>query len=646
MLSDPTRKHATRWIPLPRKARKLAAEHHGAILLETSRFDSSNKYSYLFLNPVSTISTFKQNEIPEVFSKIEEALAHGLYVAGYFAYECGYHFEPSVGTASSQELPLVWLGIYERPQLFDHERGRFENADVVQPSEADPPESADRISDHIGLGITGDQYCRNVLKIKEYIASGDTYQVNFTDEVSFHIKTSPSALFEALLEHQPVSYAALMQIAGCHIISLSPELFFRIGNGHITTRPMKGTMPRGLNYAEDEDAILRLRSDVKNRSEHVMIVDLLRSDLGRICALGSVHVEDLFSVEKYNTLLQMTSTVSGALRPGISYYDIFRGIFPSGSITGAPKIRTMQIIRELERNPRGVYTGAIGFFSPRGESVFNVAIRTLVLKNNTARMGVGGGIVADSDPQDEYGECLLKAAFLTRTRHDCQLIETMLWDNGIRLLPLHLDRMGASARYFNFFFDRDSLLEKLQKLTDKLSTGKRYRLRLLLSASGDLTMNTSEIQAEQFSGHVKLSGECTSSTDLFLRHKTTRREFYDKHYADARANGFDEVIFTNEKGELTEGAVSNIFVKQGGRLLTPPLTCGVLPGVFRRHLLETSAITAERILTVEDLSAGDEVFLCNSVRGLRKITLSICDDRFRNIPGVCSSLSGRSTLCT
>ena len=356
-----------------------------------------------------------------------------------------------------------------------------------------------------------------------------------------------------------------------------------------------------------------------------MIVDLLRNDLGRICTTGSIQVDGLFSIEKYETLLQMTSTVSGVLRPQISYYDIFRSLFPSGSVTGAPKIHTMEIIRELERRPRGAYTGAIGFISPHGASVFNVAIRTLVLKDGRAQMGVGGGIVADSDPAEEYRECLLKAAFLTRTPHDFQLIETMLWKKEFFLLSMHLERLESSAAYFNFTFDRAAILLRLHELSKSFAAEKSYRVRLLLNANGRFTVEDSELSAEPYGGCVRLSLERTSSNDVFMRHKTTQREIYDRRYAEARAAGLDEVIFQNERGEITEGAISNIFIKTSGKMITPPLSSGVLPGVFRRYLLETDATAEERIVTMEDLKAADAVFLCNSVRGLREVETILTD---------------------
>jgi para-aminobenzoate synthetase/4-amino-4-deoxychorismate lyase len=364
-----------------------------------------------------------------------------------------------------------------------------------------------------------------------------------------------------------------------------------------------------------------------------MIVDLLRNDLGRICTMGSVQVDDIFSVEKYQTLLQMTSTISGTLRPGLTYYDIFRGMFPSGSITGAPKIRTMQIIHELEETPRGIYTGSIGFMSPDGSSTFNVAIRTLDLHQGQARMGVGGGIVADSSPQEEYRECLLKAKFLVRAQRDFQLIETMLWNGDFRLLSAHLDRLESSASYFGFPFDRAAVTSQLITTASLFETGSLYRVRLLLDAAGDVSVSHSTHNPDTAlsAGHIRVSSERTSSADVFLRHKTTRRGLYESQYAKCRADGFDEVIFLNERGEITEGAISNVFIRSAGRLLTPPLSCGVLPGVFRRHLLESRPDSEETVLTVEDLESAEAIYICNSLRGLREVALSGADSSLRSV---------------
>jgi para-aminobenzoate synthetase/4-amino-4-deoxychorismate lyase len=279
----------------------------------------------------------------------------------------------------------------------------------------------------------------------------------------------------------------------------------------------------------------------------------------------------------------------------------------------------MQIIHELERTPRGVYTGAIGYIAPDRSATFNVAIRTLVLKDGEAQMGVGGGIVADSDPSDEYRECLLKAEFLVREARDFQLIETMLWDKDFSLLTMHMDRLQASAEYFNFPCDRVAIVAKLMEASGSFGLADRSRVRLLLNASGEVTISATKVGEDTATGSVRLSMERTSSQDVFLRHKTTQRKLYESEYAAARAEGFDEVIFLNERDEVTEGAISNIFIQRAGRLLTPPLRSGVLPGVFRRHLLETDSDAEELVLSVQDLESADAVFLCNSVRGMRRV---------------------------
>jgi para-aminobenzoate synthetase/4-amino-4-deoxychorismate lyase len=624
-----------RWTRLPAHLRALAGAS-GSILLETSRFDAANHHSYLFQHPVRTITVHHPAELPQAFAQIEAALASGLYAAGYFSYECGYHFENHPAPAPAA-LPLAWVGLYRDPIIFDHAQPPAE-------SSAAPPEP---VLHDLSLEISPAEYSAAIHKIKSCIAAGETYQVNFTSAVSFRTPSEPATLFAALQQRQSVAYSAWLHVAGHHILSFSPELFFRTTADRIVTRPMKGTMPRGLDSAEDAAAVLRLRHDPKNCSEHVMIVDLLRNDLGRICTMGSVHVADIFSVETYETLLQMTSTVAGTLRPATSHYDVFRAMFPSGSITGAPKIRTMQIIRQLERHPRGVYTGAIGFISPHGASVFSVAIRTLVMQGEEVRMGVGGGIVADSDPAAEYNECLLKASFLTRPRPVFQLIETMLWDGSLpqatnavlgsppqasfHLLPLHLDRLQSSAAYFGFVFDRESILARLHAYTASLPAAEAHRVRLLLYADGELTLESAVFHPDPRPISVRLSPHRTAPDDIFLRHKTTHRALYDEQLAAARAAGFDEVLFLNQRGELTEGAISNLFIERAGKLYTPPLAAGVLPGIFRRRLLERARPdervppAEEKILTLEDLQSAEAIYLCSSLRGLREVERLILD---------------------
>jgi para-aminobenzoate synthetase / 4-amino-4-deoxychorismate lyase len=607
------------WIPLPRAFRDQAARSPNAILLETSRFDAANHHSYLFLNPARLLVADRLEDIPRLFREIEVALDQGLWVAGYLAYECGYYFEQFPNIAVPK--PLAWFGVYEQARIFEHFRAAHDREYAADPPESESSSLFEPVAAKVALEIPKETYVAAIARIKEHLAAGDTYQVNFTDRLAFDSALSPADVFSALSARQRVAYSAFLNIERGPVISLSPELFFKTEGDRIITRPMKGTIPRGLDRADDERIANVLRNDEKNRAEHVMIVDLLRNDLGRICRPGTVQVQHPFSVERYDTLHQMTSTVVGCLKPRLSFYDIFQGLFPSGSITGAPKHRTMQIIHELERKPRGVYTGAIGFITPKRSAVFNVAIRTLVMQSGNVSMGVGGGIVADSDPDDEYRECLLKASFVTLRSEPFRLIETMLWDGEFKRQSLHLDRMESSALYFDFPFDRVRIASTLADLSSSpaFARGTRQRIRLTLAASGEFTTEVSSYPDQPTQIQIWLTDERTSSSDLFRRHKTTRRELFDRLYAKAREHGFDDVIFTNEKGEITEGAISNVFIERGGKLLTPPVRSGVLPGILRGHILATHAGSEEAVLYVSDLKSADGIYLCSSLRGLRRV---------------------------
>jgi para-aminobenzoate synthetase/4-amino-4-deoxychorismate lyase len=605
---------------LPQQFRDEAARTPNAVLLETARFDAANHNSYLFLNPSRLLVADGLDDIPRLFRDIEDALDRGFWLAGYLSYECGYHFEGLQNIAPAK--PLAWFGAYEQVKTFDHSHFVQERKHTTHSNENESSASCQAAEAKVALEISKHDYVAAIARIKQHLAAGDTYQVNFTDRLAFKSSRSPAEMFATLSGQQRVAYSAFLNIEGSHVVSLSPELFFKTEGDRIITRPMKGTMPRGLDLADDERLAALLRNDEKNRSEHVMIVDLLRNDLGRICRAGTVEVQNPFSIERYDTLHQMTSTAVGRLKPGIAFYDIFRGLFPSGSITGAPKHRTMQIIRELEHKPRGVYTGAIGFIGPNRSSVFNVAIRTLVMRGGHVSMGVGGGIVADSDSEDEYRECLLKASFVTRPNEPFQLIETMLWDGEFKLLNAHLDRMESSALYFGFLFDRSQIRSTLLKLcrSPAFDPAGRHRIRLTLAATGRVTTDVSPYPNEPSNVRIWLTDERVSSSDPFRRHKTTRRDLYDRLYAKARDHGFEEVIFINERGEITEGAISNVLIERKGRMLTPPLSSGVLPGILRRHILETRDGAEEAMLGVDDLKSADAIFLCSALRGLRRVT--------------------------
>ena len=412
----------------PARYLSLVTSNPGSMLLQTSRFDDENYRSYLFTQPVRTLSISNG-----LFDEIDQALASGAYVAGYLAYECGESLQ-KIDHCGRQntKLPPGWFGVYSKTCVFDHRTGEFEG-DAPDDFPAEDPKPGESFAiQNLRLGIDEKSYAQKIAAIQEYIRAGDTYQVNFTDQARFDFSGSAMALFAALVESQPVQYSAFLHGENWQILSFSPELFFRLKDREIVTRPMKGTARRGADHMEDKQIAHWLQNDLKNRSENVMIVDLMRNDLGRICEYGSVRVDQLFAVEKYETLFQMTSQVSGTLRPGVRSCDIFASLFPCGSVTGAPKHRTMEIIQELERGPRGVYTGAIGFFSPAREAVFSVPIRTVVLENNHGAMGVGSGIVIDSQAEDEYRECLLKFEFLTRREETFQLLESHSLDRWLQ----------------------------------------------------------------------------------------------------------------------------------------------------------------------------------------------------------------------
>jgi para-aminobenzoate synthetase/4-amino-4-deoxychorismate lyase len=367
-----------------------------------------------------------------------------------------------------------------------------------------------------------------------------------------------------------------------------------------------------------------------------MIVDLLRNDLGRIAEFGSVRTKSLFSVERYPTLWQMTSTVTAELRPEIGFHDIFRALFPCGSITGAPKVRAMQLIAEIEDVPRGVYTGAIGFFSPR-QTVFNVAIRTLTLACGQGSFGAGSGIVIDSNPAEEFRECMLKASFLTGPAHQTSapwmigqlekffLIESMLWNGSYPFLEMHLDRLDDSADYFGFTCNRGEIRAALEQYVQQFAVQSDRKVRLLLiDADGNFMIISEPIATvgdPNQIGRVRISSHRTDPADPMLYHKTTQRPLYALEYSQASLNGYDDVLFLNQRGEVTEGAISNVFIEKDGRWFTPPIECGLLSGVYRRHLRETRPEIEERILSLDDLRTADAIYLTNAVRGLRRVTI-------------------------
>jgi para-aminobenzoate synthetase/4-amino-4-deoxychorismate lyase len=649
-----------RWHSPPAELYAVAEHTPATVLLESARPADANPAASapptrLFTNPLRVYVVNHLAEIPNLFVEIERAVSAGLYAAGYFAYECGAFFEPTAASRGkhSGQHPLAWFGIYQRPHLFDHRTGAFVEGDppaLAQFRSAAGRESLPAPQLDCALTLTEQEYAQRIAEIHAWIRSGDVYQLNFTLPIRVQAPGSAAALYRYLRTQQPAPYGAFLHTyPGHRILSFSPELFFCIESAadtrRITTRPMKGTAPRGRTTAEDRTLAEWLRNDAKNRAENVMIVDLLRNDLGRLCSFGSVQVRDLFAVERYPTLWQMTSTITGELRPAVGFQDIFRALFPCGSITGAPKIRAMQLLSQLEDRPRGVYTGAIGFFS-QAESIFNVAIRTLSLHRDTGTMGVGSGIVIDSNPADEWRECLLKAEFLAGPAKNAvhpspasfSLVETLLWRGHYPLIEMHLDRLEDSAGYFAFPFNRTETKAALQTHADSLTRYPRaagadslplsQKIRLLLNHDGSLQITSEPIPASSAEPlRIRIAAQRTDSKDPMYFHKTTHRPLYTEALQSAIAAGYHDILFLNQRGEVTEGAIHNVFIQKAGRLLTPPVGCGLLPGVQRRHILATHPNAKESILTEDDLRHADAVYLSNAVRGLRRAVVhwdSVC----------------------
>jgi para-aminobenzoate synthetase/4-amino-4-deoxychorismate lyase len=598
----------------------------GAILLESQRPDVRNRYSYLLRNPVSLLSTSSTVEAPRILEEASVRQAGGFAVAGYVSYEAGFAFDAAFSPTGvpAGDFPLAWFGIYPGFLRFDHLLRRWESSGSVDwPEEerGDPPPPYGSPIDP-RFSFTETEYGVKVEEIRRAIAAGRYYQANLTGKFSFPFTGDPFSLYARLRTIQPVKYGAFLRTdAGC-ILSQSPELFFRVRGRNIEVQPMKGTAARGRTEAEDNRAAAALKADPKNRAENVMIVDLMRNDLGKVCEIGSVHVPRLFEVHRLRTVLQMVSTVSGTLRPEATVSSLLRALFPCGSVTGAPKISAMRALRRLETSPRGVYTGAVGILLPGGDMTFSVAIRTVALRDGLAKAGAGGGIVWDSDPREEFREACLKGRYLSEPPVSFQLIETFLWSpgTGFRFLPEHLRRLASSARYFGFRFREETVRSALRSALLKEAAAGPQKVRLLLARNGDVSVEISPVAPilkEAGPARVTLSKVIVSSRDPFVRHKTTHREWRDDALRKARADGFDEVIFLNERGEVTGGAITNLFVEAAGRLLTPRAACGLLEGVWRRRMLADRTMRAsERVLFPEDLRKCRRILLTNSVRGV------------------------------
>ncbi len=546
-------------------------------------------------------ATTREDVLPTLRRVVEAVEEEGLHAAGYIAYEAAPGFDRALTVRGPAALPLLWFGLYRPPEVWRQlpAGGAYTLGDW-QPSQQ------------------LDSYRQAIARIKEAIARGDTYQVNYTIALGAAWRGDPWGLFVDLANAQRGGYAAYIDLGRHVICSASPELFLDIDGDRVVSRPMKGTAPRGRTLGEDQQHIAALRASRKDQAENVMIVDMIRNDLGRIARFGSVHVPSLLEVERYPTLLQMTSTVEA--RSDAPLDAILAALFPCASITGAPKVRTMQLIAGLEGGPRGVYTGAIGYLIPGRRAQFNVAIRTVLVDRPTgqASYGVGSGIVWDSDADAEYAECRLKAQVLTRRFPDFELLETMRWTaaDGVARLERHLARLAGSAEYFGFAVDLDVVRDRLAGL-DPATTLDPARLRLLAGRRGELRLEAHPLELPAMQGPVRLglATKPVDADDVFLYHKTTHRLVYET--ARARRPECDDVLLWNERGELTETTTANLVLAVDGRLVTPPVGSGLLPGVLRAELLE-AGVVQDQVLTMDDLARCQTIILVNSLRGWRE----------------------------
>lgn len=555
----------------------------------------------LFEAPLATLEARDAAGVRAALEEADAVLASGRFVAGFLAYEAAAAFGLTTRPPDPDGPPLVWLGVFKAPR----EAG---------PPRADPDAPAPTARWEPALDEAG--HAKALARIHERIAAGDTYQVNFTFPLRAPLAEEPLALFGRLLATQRPRHAAFVDLGRFAVACASPELFFRLEGGRLTTRPMKGTAARGATPAADEAQAAHLRESEKERAENLMIVDMLRNDLGQVAEVGSVEVPSLFEVERYPTLLQMTSTVTARSRAPLS--AVLAALFPCASVTGAPKKRTMEIVAATETAPRGVYTGAVGWASPDGTASFGVAIRTVLAdrERGLATFGVGSGVVADSVAAREYEECLLKARILDDPAF--ALLETMAFHpgEGYRRLEGHLARLAQSASHFAFPLDMRRVEEALRQAA---SAGAALRARLLLHADGRVEVQEGALPpAPTRPLRVGIAARPVDPRSVWLHHKTTRREIYDA--AVASRPDCDDVLLWNDRGELTESSVANVIVEVGGQRLTPPLACGVLPGVERaRAIAEGRA--REAVVRLTDLRPGQRLWLVSSLRGVREARL-------------------------
>ena len=553
---------------------------------------------YTFTQPIKELKTRDLSEVADLLAQVESYQEQGYYVVGYVSYEAAPAFEEKLAVHKAPLLAeyLLYFTVHDRVETSPIPL-TYEEVDL--PSRWQEETSAEN-------------YEEAIAQIHHHLRQGDTYQVNYTVQLKQDLSANPFVIYNRMVVEQEAGYNAYVEHDEMAVISMSPELFFEQNDRELTTRPMKGTTQRGVTDQEDLAQASWLEQDPKNRSENMMIVDLLRNDMNRISEVGSEYVERLCQVEQYSTVWQMTSTIKSQLRLDVDLVAIFRSLFPCGSITGAPKIATMEIIKNLEPQPRGVYCGTIGLLLPHGRRIFNVAIRTIQLHKSQAIYGVGGGITWDSTWESEYREVHQKAAVLYRKQACFKLITTgRVSQKSLLFEEQHLERLTKASRYFAYPFDPEELGQKIEEECQACDSHQDYRLRITISKSGE--MEVSRQVLEPLSPAFCQAQLCLQEADLqqaFTYFKTTHRPHLSL--------GEQEIIYHNVAGELLETSIGNLVLKIAGKLYTPPISQGILPGIYRQHLLETGQVE-EKVLTVQDLDQAETIYGCNAVRGLYEL---------------------------
>lgn len=589
------------------------------ILLENRKTQCGQKNSHYFHGAYERIHCNRPDEVRDCLRKIDAARRAGKYLVGYISYEVGFclHAKLTPLLQQSFNYALVDFYVFAKHELLS----QAEVGQLLQ--DLTEIDSSEAFIYDINYNFDYNNYATKLAKIKAYLRDGETYQVNFTGQYDFFLQGNLVNLYKQLRERQKVEFAALFNCKDVQVLSLSPELFFAKRGESLFAKPMKGTLSRTHDDSINAINQDRLLNDAKIIAENMIIVDLIRNDLSIIAQPQSVHVPKLFAIEEYETVYQMTSTVACKVDKEKNFSDIITAIFPCGSITGAPKLRTMQIIKELEQRDRKLYTGAIGYITPANDMCFNVAIRTIQFTGNQGEMGVGGGIVHDSVIRDEYHEVAVKAKFLTELPLPFNLIECFLYESegGFRYLNQHLQRLCNSARFFSFQFSKNIILCKLQQVAKNLNSNHRYKIKLILRQNGDCQVVTYKLDDELIKPKIKLAViNFDTEKNILLQHKTDAksvRDFYDKVLQrEITKHDLFDVIFINKNGLITEGSKANIFIAKQGKIFTPPVTCGLLPGIMRKNFIERYPQIQEVCLRKEDVISADKIWITNSVRGI------------------------------